>query len=322
LPRKPKRRFLDLQVDEVSVVDSPANESEFLVAKNLEEVEMGKANEAVDDVERVSVEASGGDDVAKALQHVSEIVDNITTTLSKSKTPPPAKGTKPGAKKPKDEEDEDDDDVSKSVVQTTIPLVDVLKAIGLEGESMKVAIAKLSQVGIDPKQSIGSGEPVKKTAAAEETSKETTSVEKADEEVEAAASPLTIDSLADIIHKAKRFTPERIAKLKDAYNTLKILIEAVDVGDTPKTKTPALGVASLPGLEPMMERTAVTIKNGDPVLNALAEVTKALGVLAARQEEIVTEVSSIKKARPDSNSIEDGVTETKKAKQSLWAGVL
>ena len=80
MPAQPKRRFLKLNVGEVSLVDSPANEVEFLVTKNLEEQVMGEQHETA---ERVVVEqpAGGESDVATVLKHVNAIVENIATVV-------------------------------------------------------------------------------------------------------------------------------------------------------------------------------------------------------------------------------------------------
>lgn len=82
-----KQRFLELSVDEVSVVDSPANESDFVVIKSLnthkEVGEMANKQNVNKDASQVAeqvpveVEAPDTDAVSKALTQVTDLVANI-----------------------------------------------------------------------------------------------------------------------------------------------------------------------------------------------------------------------------------------------------
>jgi len=103
--RTPKRRFEDLQVNEVSLVDSPAIEVEFLVTKNHTEDSMPKDDETTSETETtkttvpVTQAAEGpAEAVQKALSHVKDIVSDVTKALSGNKeaaTPAPAASEKP-----------------------------------------------------------------------------------------------------------------------------------------------------------------------------------------------------------------------------------
>ena len=67
LPNEEKRRFTDLRVDEVSLVDSPANEEEFAIIKRQQEENMAtevkeEINKAKEKDEKAEVE---GEDVKK-----------------------------------------------------------------------------------------------------------------------------------------------------------------------------------------------------------------------------------------------------------------
>jgi hypothetical protein len=94
----PKRRFVELSVDEVSIVDSPANEEHFIVIKNLQdlqEVNMpGEKNEETtkdvvknDDTqqnpEKIPVEVDKATDeaVAKAMEQVADLINNISKSF-------------------------------------------------------------------------------------------------------------------------------------------------------------------------------------------------------------------------------------------------
>ena len=80
MPKEAKRRFVGLDTEEVSLVDTPANEVEFLVVKNTEDPSMGATAKVEKEV--VPVEVDGDENVTKALAHVSGIVDILQFTHS------------------------------------------------------------------------------------------------------------------------------------------------------------------------------------------------------------------------------------------------
>lgn len=98
MPNTPKRRFLDLSVEEVSIVDSPANEQMFVVIKNLneevnsmpgtKEVEKNAADVVKSDENqeptKVAVEANPATDeaVAKAMAQVTNLIENISKSFN------------------------------------------------------------------------------------------------------------------------------------------------------------------------------------------------------------------------------------------------
>ena len=88
MPNEAKQRFLDLDVGEISLVDTPAIEREILVMKRLEEDSMGTETTVTEtqkndnggaEVVAVDVETTSADDAAvtKALGNVASIVENI-----------------------------------------------------------------------------------------------------------------------------------------------------------------------------------------------------------------------------------------------------
>lgn len=97
MPNAPKRRFLDLSVNEVSIVDSPANEQMFVVIKNLneevnnmpgtKEVEKNATEVEKNDSQeptKVAVETNPATDeaVAKAMEQVSNLIENISKSFN------------------------------------------------------------------------------------------------------------------------------------------------------------------------------------------------------------------------------------------------
>lgn len=298
MSRDPKRRFLKLEVDELSVVDVPANEVEFLVAKSMDlEENMAGQSDAPANIDRVPVEHPvEGDEaeVAKALKHVNDIVNTITQAFVNKSAEAPA------AETPAAEAATEEDDVTKS-------LKGMLKTIGLEGKAADEAIDKLKKAGFDPKKGIPSFAKTTKATTEEPP-------------VEEASTPLTIDGLTEAIAKAAVFTPGRVEKLKEAMETLKMLLEAVAPNTSPKTKTPGNASLGASGVNSLSSGAP------EPVVKA-AELTaileKALQPFTEKLEGVVKEVETIKSARPPSNSLEsdDNATSTPTAK-SIWSGVL
>ena len=79
MPNQAKQRFLELSVNEISVVDTPANEVEFLVMKRMEDDSMETTTETVTETQKdanaevVTVDAGASEDAAvnKALEQVA-----------------------------------------------------------------------------------------------------------------------------------------------------------------------------------------------------------------------------------------------------------
>jgi hypothetical protein len=85
MPREATRRFVDLKVKEVSLVDSPANEQEFIVIKRLdqEEVDMAGNNQEATKAEQapVKVEAS---EAAVAKTAEAGTTEKVTIEVTKA----------------------------------------------------------------------------------------------------------------------------------------------------------------------------------------------------------------------------------------------
>lgn len=298
---------MKLNVGEVSLVDSPANEVEFLVTKNLEENVMGEQHQNA--AERVEIEqAAGGEsDVASVLKHVSTIVENIAKAVKaeggQASVPAIVAATPAAA-----DDDEDEADVEKSIA-------DALKAAGIEPteEQMK----KMKKAGFDPSQKFPTAKkPLEKTAkAAKPTESET-----------AAETVLTIEGLSSLIAKAKKFTPTREAALKSAVEALKALLE--DISEIPQGTNPGVSPSGTTTFGASGIKGSLTA--GDNVDTSkskdatMADVLKAVQGLAKVVEGLGTEVESIKKARPASESLEaKGGTDTETKKSAgMWSGLL
>jgi len=309
LPAQAKRRFLKLNVGEVSLVDSPANEVEFLVTKNLEENVMGEqqANAA----ERVEVEqAAGGEsDVQAVLKHVSAIVENIASVAKAEggQASAPAIAAATGGETATETESEED--VEKSSFTA------MMKTAGVT--LSKEQMDKLKAAGFDPSQSFPTAKkPMAKTSKAAEPATEAEAV---------AETVLTIEGLSSLITKAKKFTPGRIEKLKGAVEALKGLLEEIDSvpqGTNPGVSPSGSQSFGSSGVKGLAEGSNVdTSKAKDPTM---ADVLKAVNGLVEVVKGLGSEVESIKKARPASESLEaKGGTETNTKKSgNIWSGLL
>lgn len=285
--------------------------------------------------ERVAVEQPAGDgaNVAKALEHVNQIIDKIATVAKAAPASAPAVPESDSDDAPETTPDPEDADVEKAMTAAGM-----LKAAGLSGEAYKAALEKLKKAGVDPAMKMPMGKPpfAAKTKKAEES--------------EGGDEPLTAEALQTAISKAKVFTPARIAKLNEAIETLKLLVESVAPGSAPKTKAPtspsfgASGVTALTKAakalageddsdEEPTEKSAATSEVAalgglvDKGFSAMADVLKSLGEsmkeLKQGLDKTNGEVDSIKKARPASNALPSDETETNTQKSgSLWSGVL
>jgi uncharacterized protein Yka (UPF0111/DUF47 family) len=203
---KAKQRFIDLVVNEVSLVDSPANEQEFVVIKNLtEEVcEMSQKevtkdkgdsqSEIKNAPEKVPVEVQKENDVAiaSALEQVNKMIGSI------------AKAVEDAAKVEKTVEDME--------------------------ESSDGTVAKSSKESDDSDDSNKNG--------VQKNSEDFGAKEEGNDDVEK-----TLIALGSAVEKAKRFTPKREMAFKAALAALTNLAKElgmmeIPVGQSPSTSTP------------------------------------------------------------------------------------
>lgn len=325
MPKQAKRRFVGLDTEEVSLVDSPANEVEFLVVKNTEDPSMSAT--AAAKKQRVQVEATEDDetnssDVAKALEHVNGIVDKITALVAKggeSKPPPPAE---PEGDDGGEEGGDDDTQGETETEKAAKSLKSVLAKCGMDAEMAKKVYGSLKAAGFDLSAKgampFPPGKPGKgKGAAADDGEEEKKTSKSVSEEDE----PLTMANLAQAVQKAAAFTPARIAQLKSAQEILKLVLEAVTPGTSPDSSVPAVQTHGNPSsvadlTKPNTKPSVPTMKSSDPELVTLFKS------LATGVEKLVDRVEAIEKARPGSNALSEGGTDSNVKKSNLWSGVL
>lgn len=232
LDRNPTRRFLDLKVHEVSLVDTPANEQAFLVAKRQEDLDMpATSEEAKKDASAVQVpievSKSDNESVKTAMDQVIGLVDGIAKAAG-VKLESPSK--------------EDSDDADSSAVDTEKGgmagmrkmFKAQLEAAGMNGDKLNKAMEKFDK---------NFGQMMEKTQKSTENTDDSVS----DTSKSAGYDEDTVFATLDAIHKARVFTPPRIEKLKAAIEELqKLMMEVVTPGSSPSTKVPGVREHSNP----------------------------------------------------------------------------
>jgi hypothetical protein len=322
VPKSAKRRFVGLDTEEVSLVDSPANEVEFLVVKNTEDPSMSAT--AAAKKQRVQVEtdddeATTNDDaVAKSLEHVNGIVEKITALVAKGEKPAPD----PDSGKGGEEEDDDTQDTDTSDEETLKAAAKSLKSVlakcGMDAEMSKKVYGSLKAAGFDltAKGGMPFMNKPKGKGGNDMTDEEKTSKASSGDE------PLTMANLALAVQKAAAFTPARIAQLKSAQEILKLVLEAVTPGTSPDSSVPAVQTHGNPSsvadlTKPNTKPSVPTMKSADP------EIVTLFKSLSGAVEKLVERVEAIEKARPGSNSLGDqGGTDSAVKKSNMWSGVL
>lgn len=309
MPNEAKQRFLDLTVQEISLVDAPANEVEFLVVKRLNDTEgepMPNANTnptdgAVEqqttkkaDAEVVSVDAGETSDqaVTKALEQVNQLVRGIADTVQAVKSanaPAPAPAPAPAAS---------EEDVEK----TSNPARKVFKAqlekAGVKGEALKSALAEYDA------ETKKASEPAEKPAAETSTKKGT------EESEELTDATKALEALSEVVEKAKKFTPKRQEALKQAIGTLSSLLSELSPSADAASSDTANGGSGLVSLTKAIEGLTET------VTKALAEVQETTKALGARVETVEKARNAPSALPPENNDQPETV------KKSFWSGVI
>lgn len=324
MQRQAKRRFVKLKVNEISLVDSPANEQEFLVAKRLDKenttmanaasetsVEQAVAKAAADGVETVAIEVekNGDGSVEAVVGHVANIVANITKSNQPTEqavdAPKPTTtdadvdkgcGTGGGGKGGK-KEDVMWGKMKKALKDMKMSDADVDKAITLMQTLTKAE------------------DTVSKAATSSTTDQPAATGEDAIEK--------TMTALVEGITKAKAFTPKRAAALKEAVTKLSDLIkelEDVQQGTSPKNDMPK--TAQVPPATLATPTSVSKNMDTDPVLAKISELADVVKKMGETNQALVTRVETIEKARNPSTSVAPNGGNDVQVQKSIWNGLL
>lgn len=282
------------------------------------------------DAQRVAVEvqAADTDTVAKAMEHVSTIVGTIaelakSNQASTETTSTAAATTTAEANDEADGDDEGDETTQKAggaAAAGKFPrqlFKQMLKSAGVTDAG---ALNSL----LDGLSKQFNGMPM--AAKPEKGAKTTKSAN--EQTAETSGTPLTVEML----QKASQLTPERVSALQSAFNTLKMVIEAITPGESPATHTPAgasLGGSAVrdltsPNTTPTIKSAVSADVSDKQLVETLKSIADTLKGFAETQKALDGRVAAIEKTRPASNSVEgDGGTDSNTTKsKNIWAGVL
>jgi hypothetical protein len=286
------RRFLGLNVGEISIVDDNAIETPVAVMKRKETESM--TTPADNAKQKTAVEAPGtsATDVTKAadadantdtveVEHSAsaDVIKRLLTTVELLIEKSVGSSSKPTSEK----------DVSENVVKAA------LVATGLSEEQIAKAMAAIAT-------------PLP------------TEVEKSIDSQEAQMQVLEV--LAESITKAKKFTPKRLGELETAVATLTGLL--ADLQSTADVEKSAVSPASAPTEAPAPTEVAKSKVDAPDIAELVtAAVAKALAPLT-------TELEILKSTRTPATSTAGDVTETTpttngqtvSTQKGFWNGVL
>ncbi len=329
MPNVPKQRFLELHVGEISLVDSPANEHEYIVVKRLnqesgdmanenteviqtgdaEDTTVAKNNGSGDTPESVTVEVAKAQSeaVEKAMASVTQIVETITKSAA---SPPSASSGDSG--------DETDSDVEKAMKPADMYKAQLVKA-GMKGEALTKAMDEFNKA-FPPMFKPGASmkAPIKKSndETASETADAGTDVQKNQEpdtdndtNVQKA-----LEALAVGVQKAKAFTPGRQKELQKAIETLSNLakelgMKEIPAGSPPSTTVPGTAMFGETGLKPIMK--------------ALEDLKGVMEKQANEVTDVSKRLEAVEKTKQPSQSVEgEGDTDSQSVQKSFWSGVI
>jgi len=288
-----EHEYTDLEVNEISVVDRPANQKEFAVIKcvgnsatqkGVEPMadQVAKSTEEAANVEVVPVEVAKNDDDS-AMEQALENLDTISKSIAGL------------AAQVEDEEGgktETETEAEKAAKKETPATIfaNALKATGVKGEALKTALKKYEKVC-----ACGSA-TVQKTETKTETEGAETETEGDND---------FMGNLAAAVTKAKVLTPKRLAALKALQEQLAKMIgemEGIPHSKSPKTKVP---------------------KNASFGASGLSTITKSFETISTALKTLTGRIEQIENTRQGSKSLgESGTVTTKKADKDLWDNVL
>ena len=292
---KTKRRFLDLKVNEISLVDLPANQKEFAVVKRLQEEEMPdeiKNQASADDVEK-KAEAEETKDENKAVEEAMGKVVSMVEGLVQKKEAEEKDEEKEEVKEEVKEEAEEkaEEKTEKAESKNRSIFKQQLVENGIEGDALESALKKFDDQMNDDNEK----------------------VEKREEAVEDKETQI-LEALESSILKAKRFTPGRMKTLKSVVDTLQSLMkELTPIQMNEEANQPE---ASFPtGIDTSVSKAIEKMAGVfEEKMTEMAETNKSLN----------DRVEAIEKVRNPSASIEEEGDTDKEAKveKSFWGDVL
>lgn len=337
-----KQRLMSILVGEVSLVDHPANEVDFLIAKSLEGLTGDDAEKMLEVmIEKCKVDATKADQlraVLKTRTTEAPVADNnaavptskaslvgvqldpytaVEVTLNAARSrlydvqDALREGKDPAAASAKLEEIKTMLDNAANLSSTiTKSVTDFTAGIG-------AVVAEVTKADKDgKKQKLPPWMAEKLKALNEELTKWLVE----DGAVTAPTEKAVEDVLADVVKAGKaQFSKERLAKLKEGLAGMAGILKEAD------GEGYAAWHGALAPTPPAAEVAKAAPAAGAPAIDpAMTEVLKQLGTIGATLSGLATRVESVEKANATSNALpEKGATEVEKAKpKSLFTGVV
>jgi len=317
------REFIDLNVDELSLVDKAANEEIFVVIKSLNQDEENnmadkkddkvqkqdqpaddtaaeetkpdeaagdapKPDEAAGDEPKADDAPAEGDEPEKAEAGEAEGSDEaVTKAMDRVANLVESivnKGA-PESDEADDKPDTDEEGVEKAAVDKRALFEKQLKAAGMKGDAVKKAMAEYDKAFPAPVKKADDTEP--KPAA-----------------VEAAT---VLDTIQKAIAQAQTFTPERSDQLLDVAKQLQEVVNGI-TGKVEHSETQPKGDGS----------------DMQAVAKAVGELVAAFKDHVAVSKSLTDRMEQIEQVHNPSTSVdEEGETDKEeKTEKSFWAGVL
>lgn len=329
MARQAKQRFVSLDVGEVSLVDSPANEREFAVVKSLnqEDIEMADKTEVTksdDTVENVSLEVAKAtsEAVEKAMAQVGEVVK---ATMEAANAASDVEQSESNVNK---SDDTDSEDVEKGLTKEQKAMRDQMRkklesqcaAKGMKGDMLTKAVdvamrALAGQGAFMPGASAKKPEQMKDTSKSDEPGSEDSDVAKSAGVNTQEIVNEVIKQVAGGLQGAQAISaPSAQKALKAAIETLQELMkqvsmQSVPVGGMPKNNLPSSTMYGGSGIK--------------DVTKALEPLNETLGSLRDAQKALTERIEQIEKTRqPDTSGGGSDDTVTQETKKSMWQGVL
>ncbi len=326
------QRFEDLIVNEVSIVDSPANECNFLVAKRRQKGEDMPAEKKGSEPEVVATDVAVDDSAKVAIEKCNNLVDSLVEKVRASAEQKLAETELKVEKTTEEVETEKGSALSAANVAAPEKskktfrdfMRDKLKAAGVSEEDMTKTMSDFDKRFGDPKDTITSQPPLKSTTKSEETVADIEN--KSIDHDDAVAAHL--ETLA-IIEKAKMMTPERVAKLMEVMESLqKLMLDVIAPNAFPNS---TVGVMTNgPGYNnPNTTRAAlagndrVPVKKEERVKDEVVELLKAIVEKTKGSDEMMQTLTDrlekIEKRRGAPTPGDDETTSpTEKSTDGMW----
>jgi hypothetical protein len=254
----PKREFLDLEVEEVSLVDKAANEQVFVVIKSLNQ-EDDMADTEVKKTEKQDESVDEG----TAQQEKIETVEKVAVGEIKT----------------------DDTDVAKVLKEVTTLVESIAGKVNEHTHEQKTEVAKAKT---EDEVAEGETAEVKKDDAGE-------TAEDGKEKVEKAAEPVldslaVIDAIQKALTQAQTFTPQRAEKLLDVAKQLQAVVDGITgtVASQPESAPP-----QKTGNDEAISNITKSLNNLIDLVKGQVEVNKSLGDRIEKIEKVKNPSTSL-----------------------------